>query len=325
MPSPRRLALPLFCLAFALLLAWGCSEIESVDVEKTDTNAVDAGQVSQDGAGPGPDIWAFGPKVHIRVVAANLSSGKYQSYDQGHGRRILQGLKPDIVLIQEFNYGAKSVQAMDEFVGIAFGEQFEWFREPKGTIPNGVISRWPIIKAGYWEDTQSPNREFSWARIDIPGPRDLWAISVHLLTAKASTRTKQVTALLNEVEAMVPVSDFLVIGGDLNTNTPNEGCFDLLDKVVSRAHLPRDQDGNRNTNADRTRPYDWLLPDKDLEVFHDSVRLGGSVYPDGLVFDSRVYTPLTDVAPVEAADSAASGMQHMAVVRDFEVPGDWVP
>jgi len=35
------------------------------------------------------------------------------------------------------------------------------------------------------------------------------------------------------------------------------------------------------------------------------------------VFDSRVYTPLSDVAPVLSTDSAATNMQHMAVVRDF--------
>jgi hypothetical protein len=35
------------------------------------------------------------------------------------------------------------------------------------------------------------------------------------------------------------------------------------------------------------------------------------------VFDSRVYTPLEDVAPVLRADSQATNMQHMPVVKDF--------
>lgn len=42
----------------------------------------------------------------------------------------------------------------------------------------------------------------------------------------------------------------------------------------------------------------------------------------GLVVDTRIYTPLGDLAPAELADSDAANMQHMAVVRDFLVPGD---
>jgi hypothetical protein len=45
--------------------------------------------------------------------------------------------------------------------------------------------------------------------------------------------------------------------------------------------------------------------------------IGSSSFPNGLVFDSRVYTPLTDVAPIQKADSSALNMQHMPVVRDF--------
>lgn len=279
----------------------------------SDAGTHDAGPTAPDAVGPEA-------KVRVRVVAANLSSGKQQSYSPGHGVRILEGLDPDVVIIQEFNYGSETSAAIDNFVSVVFGEGFQWYREPKGNIPNGVISRWPILEAGYWEDPLSPNREFTWARIDLPGPRDLWAISVHLLTTKSSIRVAQVEALLGHIAQKVPEADLLIIGGDLNTNTDNEQCFAALDKVTSRAHRPRDQQGNPNTNADRTKPYDWLLPDKDLELFHDSVRLGKSVFSDGLVFDSRVYAPLSEVAPVQAGDSGASGMQHMAVVRDFLVP-----
>ena len=40
----------------------------------------------------------------IRIVAGNITSGNGQNYNEGHGIRIFQGLKPDIILIQEFNY-----------------------------------------------------------------------------------------------------------------------------------------------------------------------------------------------------------------------------
>jgi hypothetical protein len=38
------------------------------------------------------------------------------------------------------------------------------------------------------------------------------------------------------------------------------------------------------------------------------------------VLDTRVYTPLAEVAPAMTGDSAAANMQHMAVVKDVIVP-----
>jgi len=40
-------------------------------------------------------------------------------------------------------------------------------------------------------------------------------------------------------------------------------------------------------------------------------------FSNGLVFDSRVYAPLSDVAPVQFGDS--SNAQHMAVLKDFKI------
>jgi hypothetical protein len=50
------------------------------------------------------------------------------------------------------------------------------------------------------------------------------------------------------------------------------------------------------------------------------VEIAANRFPFGLVFDSRVYDPVSDVLPVLETDSAAVGMQHMAVVRDFLIP-----
>jgi hypothetical protein len=36
--------------------------------------------------------------------------------------------------------------------------------------------------------------------------------------------------------------------------------------------------------------------------------------------DSRVFTPLEGLAPIQKTDSAAANMQHMAIVRDFRIP-----
>ena len=57
----------------------------------------------------------------IRLMAANISSGNGQSYDPGEGIRIFQGTHPDVVIIQEFNYGGNSNAAIRGFVDTAFG------------------------------------------------------------------------------------------------------------------------------------------------------------------------------------------------------------
>ena len=66
--------------------------------------------------------------------------------------------------------------------------------------------------------------------------------------------------------------------------------------------------------------FDVVLVDPDLSALQIPVAIGASTFPDGLVVDSRVYTPLEEIAPVLVDDSRAPFMQHMAVVRDFLLP-----
>ncbi|HKI69827.1 MAG TPA: hypothetical protein VKA67_09575, partial [Verrucomicrobiae bacterium] len=99
-------------------------------------------------------------------MAANLN-GNTQSY-QPFATRIFQGLKPDVVCIQEFNYNNDTPADIRSMVDTAFGTNFVYYREPytgSGDIPNGIISRYPIIDSGSWLDTvqSQPNRGFAWA------------------------------------------------------------------------------------------------------------------------------------------------------------------
>ncbi len=260
--------------------------------------------------------------THIRIMAANITSGRRQSYEPGHGIRIFQGLKPDIVLIQEFNYESNSASDIAEFVRETFGPDFQHFRESGAQIPNGVISRWPIKQAGKWEDSAATNREFVYAQIDIPGPVDLWAVSLHLLTRNATTRNNEATELLERIRAEILAGDYLVVGGDLNTNRTDEPAIRTLDEVVDLTNQPVDRAGRIGTNARRRKPYDWALPDDDLAWFHVPVEIGDLNFPSGLVFDSHVFEPLSLVAPVHRDDSGAENMQHMAVIKDFRVPAN---
>jgi len=265
----------------------------------------------------------------IRIMAANITSGNSQSYPTpGAGTRIFQGLDPDIVLIQEFNVGSpidNSDSSTNSFVSTYFGAGFDWYREPGGEqIPNGIISRWPIVASGEFISVSGYNRDHAWARIDIPGDRDLWVVSTHLPTSSGE-QPEHANSLVSGLQGLgIPANDYVAIGGDFNTTSRSASAVGIfrtyLGVTSGQEKTPVDQNGNGNTNAGRNDPYDWVLVDNTLNALHTPVLVGNSTYNNGLVFDSRVYTPLSEVAPVQSGDSGASNMQHMAVVKDFLVP-----
>ncbi|MBQ8037137.1 MAG: endonuclease/exonuclease/phosphatase family protein [Proteobacteria bacterium] len=272
--------------------------------------------------------------VKLRVMAANITSGNYQAYSPGHGTRIFQAVKPDIVLIQEFNYNNTndSRDALVGYVSSTFGPEFE-FTRGRGSIPNGVISRYPIIESGYWASNEITNRDWDWAVIDLPGPRELLVVSVHLSTDR---NAREMPVLIQNIQNKVSADSkkgqayFIMIGGDFNTSSRNPVIQHMSDVFVTGAPYPVDQKSNDGTNANRGKPYDYLLCSPDWCKYEIPVEIGthtgNSAYPNGHVFDSRVYsktkvgsgTELDYVPPVEANDSGASNMQHMAVICDFE-------
>ncbi|MBI4861172.1 MAG: endonuclease/exonuclease/phosphatase family protein [Candidatus Riflebacteria bacterium] len=263
---------------------------------------------------------ASAQSTQIRIVAANLTSGNDQSYDPGHGIRILKALKPDVVMIQEFRYTRGPVaQMVKEIVG----PSSYFYREDGYELPNGVLSRWPIKEAGSWKDPHIGNRGLTWARIDIPGDRDLWAVSLHLKAGGDSkqVRMQEAEVLVGLVKKKVPQGDYMTVGGDFNTSDRTEPCLRELSEVVeTAAPYPVDQSGKSGTSANRGKPYDWVLANGDLDAKAVVTKVGAKSFPDGLVFDSRVSPSLFSAGEVQADDSASANMQHMAVVRDFAVP-----
>jgi endonuclease/exonuclease/phosphatase family metal-dependent hydrolase len=255
--------------------------------------------------------------TRVRITAANLSSGNNQSYDPGHGIRILQGVHADVILMQEMNYGDNSTAKIRELVDAVCGTQCAYTRG-SGQIPNGVVSRFPIVESGTWTDPKVSNRDFCWARIDVPGPVDLWAVSVHLLTSNPTDRAAEATALVADLQGKVPAGDHIVVGGDFNTSIRDEPALMNFGALFSvAAPYPVDGNGNGNTSAPRTKPYDWVLPTPGLRARETPVVIGAAHFDTGLVVDTRVYTPIADLAPALTSDSGAPSMQHMAVVRDF--------
>ena len=104
------------------------------------------------------------------------------------------------------------------------------------------------------------------------------------------------------------------------TSDRSEGCLSTLGAVVSvDGPWPADGLGDENTNGPRSHPYDYVVGSPDLAAGMVPVEIGTQSFAAGLVVDTRVYTPIEDLAPALATDSAATNMQHMAVVRDFLV------
>lgn len=269
---------------------------------------------------------ALAEPLAIRVVAANLTSDNKQSYSpdngnhsnpEGAGARILKALKPDIVMIQEFNTSVP----IRQWINKTLGEDFVFMAEKGMQIPNGIISRYPIVESGSWDDPVLTNREFAWAHLRLPEKRDLWVVSVHLHSKGEGSRATQAAALAKFIAKNVPKDAMLLIGGDFNARSTGEACFkELASVVVIPENPPADQHGEISTNAPRNRPYDWVLASKQLDNAAIPVKLADAEFPNGLVFDSRVFEPLDKLAPVQKSDSGVPNMQHMAVIRDFKIP-----
>ena len=257
--------------------------------------------------------------VVVRIMAANLN-GNTQSI-QPFEINIYKGLKPDVVCIQEFNYSNNAASDFRALLDDAFGTNYSYYREPGSLqIPNGIISRYPIIASGRWVDTQVSNRGFAWARIDLPGSNDLYAVSVHLLTSGSGVRATEANNLKALIQANFPANAWIVIGGDFNTDSRTETAITTFAGLLPDLPVPTDAvtNGIYNSNANRNKPYDYVLASASLTNRLTNVVFASHSFPKGLVFDSRVYTPLSDVSPVSSGDSGQG--QHMAILKDFLIP-----
>ncbi|MBL8677938.1 MAG: endonuclease/exonuclease/phosphatase family protein [Myxococcales bacterium] len=295
-----------------------------------------------------PDVATPDGSFRMRLMAANLTAGNNQTYDvppgdtaPGPGIRIMQGVDPDIVMLQEMRIGADDTAALQGLAESILGPTAYFCREmvdSRGDIPNGIVSRFPIRACGEWQDSRVSNRDYAYAQIDIPGPVDLWAISVHLHT-NATSRPIEGMELVDNIRTRIPATDYVVVGGDLNTDTITEPIFATLEMVLNVTPLPTDQFGNPGTNTNRlvtladggldpmrNQPYDHVMPSRSLYAHIVPVVMsnGTTTYtlPHGMVIDTRVFdaTTIGMIAPARMSDSAALNMQHMGVIRDFVIP-----
>jgi len=275
------------------------------------------------------DISIYDGVDSLSIMSANIGSqlsGCFSQYGEEAGR-IFRALRPDIVAIQEFD--VTNSAGRRQYIDINFGTNYFFYVEPQGgcSLPNGVISRWPIVDAGQWLDTNTTARDFVWASIDIPGTNMLHVISVHLkagsTTDERDTRIQEAKDIVQYIQQTNFLSTgYLAICGDLNLNSRSEQTLAILTNLVSDQFKPADQYGDRDTNSSRNKPFDFVLPDPRLNLIHIAVRVDDVEFDSGLVFDSRLWSNPPD--PVEQGDSGTFGVSHMAVMKVFGL-GDTPP
>ncbi len=266
----------------------------------------------------------------VSIMAANTTSGSNQEYE-GPGNRIFQALCPDVVLIQEFNV-TNGTTAADyrTWVNQNFGTNFNYYVQTNGvSIPNGVVSRWPIVTCGMWDDTTLSDRDFAWAKIQLPGTQQLQAVSLHIKassgSADVSQRTSEGRLLTNYIAqaGWLTNGHYVAIGGDFNLYSTNEAVMQVLTaNTVTDKHQPADQFGDKESNSARENPYDRVLPSTNLDARHRTFALWGYNYPNGIVYDTRIAWTNGLPPPSLAADSGAANMQHMAIMKVFELEKD---
>jgi len=290
------------------------------------------------------------PPAFLKIQTANVS--KMNTFAREESIRIFQGMEPDIALLQE--WAIKATSNHRAYVDEAFGPEFYYYlaysnRNPVGDLaamPNGIVSRWAMQTWGGWEYQSDPNKPYSaWAIIDLPGKEEnLGVVSVHLApgdtTEDKEKRIEEANVIKNYVEANFDtVNDYIVVGGDLNAVSGNEAvewCLQTFALFLEPTnHRPEDRLGDENTNQIRDKPYDWIMPNQLLDDLHTTLYIGDLdpqyEYDEGLVFDSHVFsrwsdtttagpgTPLWNLPPVLYGDSHSSEMDHMGVMKAFDV------
>ena len=307
-----------------LTFAVGAPTVQAVLLTPLQDEAAEGPETAQVLLSPGPGVRLGQDTLDLflrdddsfTLVSANLTSGGNQKYN-GPGAAILQGLKPDVVAIQEFN--VTNAGGHRAFVDLNFGPEFDYFVEPSGSLPNGVISRWPIVAAGEWDDPQLTDRDFVWATIAVPGGRRLHVVSVHLhASGGSSSREIESQWLTNYLrQADFHPGDYVAVAGDLNTQTRFEAALQILETALENDRVPADQNADTDTNQNRDKPYDYVLPADRLNGRHLAATMANQVFAEGLVFDTRLWSPPDLPYPVEVYDSSALAMQHMAVLKTF--------
>jgi endonuclease/exonuclease/phosphatase family metal-dependent hydrolase len=161
----------------------------------------------------------------LRVVSYNIHKGRSPlgARSSLHELRLgLYGLRPDLVFLQEVqgrNQQQMMLDAQHESLGAALGMQTCYGRNAvrdETDHGNALLSRYTIVEHENQDisDHRMEQRGLLHARIDVGG-RDVHCFVVHL-GLFAGSRTRQIRALTDRIERVVPAGTPMIIAGDFN-------------------------------------------------------------------------------------------------------------
>ena len=260
---------------------------------------VDAG----DDVSPGNDAAATqdapasadgGPTSRVRVMAANLTSGSNQSYEAA-GHRHLPGAAPGrrahpgVQLRLGQPAHARRHRVRDGLLllrGAAHGRHPRRRREP---LPHPAVRRRGPTPAP--PIAPSPTRASTCRARSTSGPSACTCSRRAPPSARPRRRSCSGTSRPRCRRATTSSS-----AATSTPTPPSEQALTILSAaVVTAPPYPADQSGNTNSSINRNHPHDWVLASPGLAALEEPVVIGAGTFATGLVFDSRVYTPLSDV------------------------------
>jgi len=158
--------------------------------------------------------------VTVRVMAANLN-GDTQSY-QPFAIRIFQGLKPDIVAIQEFNYSNNTASDFRAMVDTAFGTNFVYTASLTSAAVTSRTASSAVIDpfaSGSWTDTvmSSPIAVMRGHRLICRAPT-IFMLSACIVDQFGRQPCAEAANLKTLMQANFPSNAWIVVAGDFNTD-----------------------------------------------------------------------------------------------------------
>lgn len=182
--------------------------------------------------------------------------------------KLINHLKPDIVLLQEVDVGSFRVGGVDmmryfvDHTDLGFGAYASHWRSqfiPVNNLRNmdsgnGILSKWPLANARRHAlplrtDTDDLTRQFYLKRnmltadVDIPGKGETAIVNVHTEAyAKDGTKKKHIEAFEAKVAELDAAGRRFIAGGDLNSIPPETrktGGF--ADQVCTDPSFPPDR------------------------------------------------------------------------------------
>jgi endonuclease/exonuclease/phosphatase family metal-dependent hydrolase len=151
-----------------------------------------------------------------------------------------QGLKPDIVAIQEFQVAAAHRPMTSARWWTRLLDRVQLLLRTQQRHPERHRESLAYPCGRHMDDPFLTDRDFAWARIDLPGPNDLYVVSVHLHGSggRAIAAQKQILSRTRSRPIFQPTPGWW---WEATSTLPSDGrmCRDLK-AILSDNPIPTD-------------------------------------------------------------------------------------